>query len=290
MKSIIGALLLLSFVSLNSGASSLTVPNPLCACDQKNQDPFEKTVQFNFGKFSGQCIDSCRFRPAEILNKSGVKIPGLRSDDVVVANFLHLSKYYMAVIPVKSIDSVEIGFEEFRPMIHHILTRYRLRSGAAIRLYSQSGNGSLVTQADSVVVSFEGVPARGEPYSLLESFMENYILTGRVLSGDELLKTNQIYGHLFKFYPLQLSDEQKGQMFKSAVQQSHKTGLGQVYKLFTNNCSTATLSALNAALELRDNSGLTLVQEALPIDGGPLGLLQALRGRGVLGSDKPNSL
>lgn len=261
-------LLLLSSLAF-SQTLPLTTPNKSCACSADFADPWEEPQSFNYGKFQGLCIDSCRFRPARILENSS---------RLTVGNILHLGGYYKASIPLQDLAKVEMGFEEFLPGISHVVLKFTLDEKAPdILLISQVSSQKASIPVRSLVLSSEGVPPKDYQYTLMEAYFGNFLLAHRLVTGDEFSRWITEYTHPLKMVELKVSPTVAGKIFLKGVQESEAQRMQTVYALFSNNCSTSAFSFIDSQSKIT-RTGWQRFLDALPI-AGPWGTLQSLHER-----------
>ncbi|WP_413942791.1 DUF4105 domain-containing protein [Bdellovibrio sp. HCB-162] len=269
----ISVLIVASLFSLVSHAqASLTAADSSCRCDLKVEDPLEQPQRFAFGKFNGQCIDSCRFRPVHIFKDEKT----LR-----LGNILHYGKYYEAQIPLQDLDKIEVGFEEFVFSVYHVFLKFTVKKNSSALLLKEQLHPEHQLQTRSLVISSEGVPPKDHKYSLWESFQGHYLLAHRLVTGDELTRWLQEYKHPVVLHTLQISDTQVPQIFQRAIQKSASKKLQDVYQLFSNNCSTSSLGFIDEAEALRPKNFWEKFEESLSV-AGPLGTLRILSSRGLI--------
>jgi hypothetical protein len=221
-----------------------------CSCQtSKSKDSFETPIKFNFGKYKGLCIDSCRFRSITLLEPSVDKLESSRR--IRVSNFLHMEKYYIADIPISSLEKAFVGFEEFQPHIFHVVLRFDVaEKGQAIELVDQTTQSppKKKIQTRSFVVSAEGVPPKDFPYGLVESYFENYLLALRVLSLEEETRWVDKMKNTMTYKKLNLTPEQVQKMAIKSLLLSHNNQLNSVYKLFSNNCATVAVESIASTM------------------------------------------
>lgn len=258
-------MLTLLLATILSFSGELTKVNPNCACVKEISDPFEQPAEYNYGEHKGRCIDSCRFRPVQILHQS--------KDSVSVANLLHHGVFYQTQINLKDVVSVEAGFEMFTPGVNHVVLKFNLKNPLTL---TEQVKGPRVAQmqTQSLVVSAEGVPGRGFDYSLFEGFQGDYLIVTRVVTFEEFKRWTQKLNNPVSLYSLNRSPEQSQKAFSAALMTSFENGLTEKYQLLTNNCSSKAYSFLGH----KDIHNLTAFQKmalVLPIDG-PLSTKQFL--------------
>lgn len=265
----------------------LTRSNSECVCNTSVNDVFEEPQAFNFGKFSGQCIDSCRFRSVKILSEEKLQTKNsvLDTRTLDVVNILHFGKFYKSRIYLEDIQNVEAGFEEFRPGIHHVFLRFNLKiSAPSLKLISQSDSKMKPIEIRSLVLSPEGVPPKNHKYDLFESYFGVYLLVHKLTSGDEMDRWIKSQSHLVKFYTFKTQPEVAAKVLKRGISESQRLGIQNVYQLFSNNCSTSTLHIVDAEIgKISSPSMWSKLEDALPISG-PIGTLRALKNRNLVES------
>ncbi len=281
MKTVIKILLLSLLIpfSVNAFGEALTQSNPSCLCEQSGSDQLEEPQSFNFGKFQGLCIDSCRFRPARLLGqKSGAD----KTEIFQLGNILHFGRFYKGSIPLKDIESVQVGFEEFLPGVYHVFLQFEILPKApAVRLTDQLDPKKTV-EVRSFVISAEGVPPKDHKYDLVESYFGHYLVAIRLVTGAEMIRWTSELKHPVKMVPLKIESSSVAEIFKKAVQSSDKLRLQNVYQLFTNNCSTTILNLIDSELGWQEvSSAWRKIEEALPI-AGPIGTFRALKLRDLI--------
>ncbi|KHD88195.1 MAG: hypothetical protein OM95_10545 [Bdellovibrio sp. ArHS] len=247
----------------------LTLPNSSCSCTTSAQDSLEEPQSFKSGKFQGQCIDSCRFRPARILENQ---------KELTVANILHFGSYYKTTLNLQDFEKIEMGFENFLPGISHVVLRFTLHGKApALRLVHQTDTERPPVLVRTLVLSSEGVPPKDHKYTLLEAYLGNFLLVHRLVTGEEFTRWVAEYKHPSTFLPLIVPAGKVGKILLKGIQESDQQRLQSVYALFSNNCATSAFRFLDSELPATRNTWQRL-QEALPI-AGPLGTQSALRER-----------
>lgn len=256
-----------------SGTQVLARPNIQCVCSSDKKDMLEEPQAFAFGKFDGQCIDSCRFRRARVLKKTDRQLD--------IGNVFHLGGFYSTSVPLENIVSTEIGFEEFTAGIYHIFLRFELKEPILLRSQTDKKNKET---SKSLVISAEGVPPKGRKYSLFEAFFDRYLFAIRVTTGEEMQRWITDLKHPVSFYPLKMSAGQSAHTFKRGIEESESKGVNTGYRLFTNNCSTLALSLIDQETGYLMTPGFlnwNKFEMALPIKA-PIGTFRALVTRNLV--------
>lgn len=253
----------------------LSVSNQTCACASQKGDMLEEPQSFNFGKFKGECIDSCKFRPTKILDQKKARIK--------IGNIFHYGKYYKTELSPEMLSSLAVGFEEFTPNVFHVFLKFELNSKFPDLILKDQITGQKTTvKTRSLILSSEGIPPKDHEYSLLESYFGNYLLATRITSGEEMARWVKELKHPVKMYPLKVSAFHAGKIFLRGVEESHRLGINNIYQLFSNNCSTTALNFIDTELNFRlPRSQWEKFEDALPI-AGPIGTLRSLINRKLI--------
>ncbi len=277
--------------SLKVSASPLVQRDMSCGCHA--EDPLEIPSKFNFGVFSGLCIDACRFRPARLLFWEG------STQRIEVGNILHEGFFYKSAFSLNQIEQVDVGFEMFAPGVYHVFLKFTLQSKPKKPIYRlpQLSNArglpaasSSLSELKTLILSSEGIPPKDQGFNLIKSYFENYVLGYRLLTGEEFERWTRQQNHPVKFYKLNMSSESARRVFLSSMRRSEERGLESVYKLFSNNCSTSVLSLIDTEIQMPNSlhhtpstllAPIFKLEEALPIIG-PIGTLRALESRQLI--------
>jgi len=216
-------------------------------------DLYDPSLQFNFGHYSGQCVDTCLFRSAKILS--------VERDRVRIANLLHLDRFYVAEIPINAIIEVDVGFEEFLTGISHVYLRFRFSQ--PVRL----SPGDLETS--DVIISAEGVPPKGERYKFVESSLGRYLHAYRILSVEEArARMVKRLHHSIKQFKLSLTPEQQRRLLLNGLARSESHSFNTKYDLLTNNCATSAVDLLSDQLKTHPSvDWWNRFERGLPIEG-----------------------
>lgn len=255
-----------------------------CRCASSSSDEFEIPYSFPSGPYKDQCVDSCRFRYAEILHTKQYKNLKASGDEWLIANILHNEKFYVGLIPFSKFRKIEIGFEEFKTGIYHVFLRFPLEdSDSPLTLVSQNGNdkGDKPESSRGLVISSEGVPPKDQPYSLWEGFLGNYLISHRLTTSEESLRWTSKLKNPVHYHALNMDPEEVVKVLKAALEASHNERLSQNYRLFTNNCATSILRFLMMGRKKIEVSDWDRFEIALPV-AGPIGTLPVLKKMGVL--------
>jgi hypothetical protein len=250
-----------------------------CVCDSSVKDEREETLQFEFGPFKSQCVDTCRFRRAFFLKNEKTKL---------VANVLHKGKYWTATIPKNAIEEVDAAFENFLSGISHVILRFRFSKPIKLALQGNKNGKPQKEQTEihDLVLSAEGVPPKGHQFSFVESATGQYLLAYRMLSIEDTV-TWMIFDkkHSVRQFKLDLNADTRERVFDAGLNLSQASSFNTIYQLFTNNCATSAIDLIDKEHPYHHqwNDWLDLVyfQRAVPVSWN-FGTLYALGKRGLI--------
>lgn len=273
--------LLFSQINVNNfeESSPLMLSHSQCACRGTSPETYEDALVFNFGGHNGQCVDSCRFRKAVILNP----------DKHVYANILHDGKYWVAKVPVDKTIGLQVGFERFLSRISHVVLRFRFDPKFPVEL-TEVDHPENHTRIQDLVLSAEGVPPRGEEYSFVASATGQYPLIYRFLSVQDALKWMiETKHHSVQQFQLQVSSLERQRILIEGFRRSASLSFRFKYHLMTNNCATSALDLIRTRQPLAP-SLIRDLQGAIPVslDSPFFGTLASLEQMGVMGNALPN--
>lgn len=245
-------------------ADKLVESAPDCICEAGVKVPFEEPVKYGFGPYKGQCVDSCRFRPPQILSE--------KNGAIEVANVLHRGLFWKAEIAAVDVENVDMGFEDFMHGISHVILRFRFKDSKAVKLTPIDGHGKSEFLQD-IIVSAEGVPPKGLSYNLSDGAFGNYLIAYRVLSLNDTIAWMVVdKQHRVSQHRLILKPEEGGRLLRLALQRSSDVGFTQKYDLFTNNCATSAIGMVEETLGRPTQAsgvfaGLDRLERAVPYQG-----------------------
>lgn len=239
-----------------------------CKCDQSIDDPFEIPVQFNFGPYKDQCVDTCRFRAVQLMDK--VRDLSLKADEQhwLVANILHKDKYWLGRIPINKVETISVAFENFAPNISHFFIRFHFAED--VRLFQQpiSNHRKNETVRD-LVFSADGVPPRGSKYEMFDAALGRYLLVHRFMTADETVKDMIIKKkHHIESFILDLNQTQRNEILRGGLLKSAKDSFIEIYNLVNKNCATSALDLVESHGQIKtdDFSIFRKFERGLPIN------------------------
>ncbi len=239
-------------------------------------------MRIDFGQYQGRCIDSCRFRHAEPLPSAAAPHYGADRAHVVIANFRHKAEYWIARIPVDTVENVDILFQNFFYGVNHTALRFRFGSEGVHLFVQNSAQKKAPAEAiPDLVLSIEGVTAKDEKYDVFNSSLGNYLVDYRVQSGAET--ADWMVGHhrhSVRQYRLHMPAAEMRALLLRGLMASEHDSFKSRYRLVFHNCATTILDLLGDAPAGGLNWWLRLPRgwPLLPANG----TLRALRERGLI--------
>lgn len=246
--------------------------DPSCA---KTADPDEASYRFTSlsKKYSGQCVDSQRFRAIQNLK--------VANNIVEVNNYQHEREFWKAEFSIapENIDSVYFQVVRF-PILGiveagHAQIRFKLKQ--PVQLKSQS-NPSKVAQVQDVLVSFEATFPENEKYNFALGAMDNFGLIARVMSMEQ--KRLDSPTAPFEQYELNLTSAESSQLLRTSLSRASSIGKRYAYNTLRPNCATEAFDLLDGLERLKGKFPpfLTVISN----DPVAQPSIQALRERGLL--------
>ncbi|NJM10355.1 MAG: DUF4105 domain-containing protein [Bdellovibrionaceae bacterium] len=284
-------MLLTPFTGWATNATNLVIESADCICDLDKNDKLAGPAQINFGTFAGQCVDSCRFRKS-IRLRPKTPVVGVNEASVTISNFMHDNTYWKAKIPVSKVESVDVGFEEFRPGIFHVFLLFHFPKDNQIALYPQGDqNRRSPKRISTLVISPEGIPPKKGAYNLIDAFMERYPIGIRMLSKDQVISWSITkLKHSVETFNLLITAEQVREILRHGLARSDQNSFNIKYGLFSNNCATNVVDLIDAVVKPETSkaplyfSFLYPFERALSI-AGPVGTFKILYSRNLIQPD-----
>jgi hypothetical protein len=166
-------------------------------------DPYSMNIRFSEGPNEGKCLNLAKNRPAHILNANEALPYAPERGEVVIANFWHQGKYWIAKFPVNSIQKIIAHKEYFDPgsktgallnrvtgFSAHFQNRFRTFDDKPVTLYKQTGSDySPQQRIRNVVFSAEAImPANDGSFDIFRGFENRFAISMRVTSLQEKIR------------------------------------------------------------------------------------------------------
>lgn len=260
MKHIIFLSLLLASSLSFAQMPANTDPN----CVSNAHDPFEPRVRMSEGPEKGLCINSMFRRSAGKLSKnSAARYFTEKEGSIVIANFSHQKKFWVAQIPVSKIKHIilqtqffPIGPEILGVEISHVQMRFDFIGNAKINLVSQdSSEVAKTVSLKHMLLSIENIGPHGEKFDFMKGMKGYFNLVYRVVSLEDKydwMITQQ--GHRVTQHLLKISPKDAQKVFLEGVARGTKRGSKTTYHSIHQSCSTELIKILKASLGTRDSA------------------------------------
>lgn len=242
---------------------------------------FELPVQIGQGsqKYPGQCLDTDRFRAAQVLLESG--------EFVQFGNYLHQDQYWTATVNKAAvIEQVYLQVVRFTVaggvVAGHAQYRVKMAPGHEIQLQA----GGKTSTTNDVIISFEAARPKDISYNFAHGMADNYILVGRVASGEQRAKE---YGEDFTIeqYKMTLPAADQMTFLIQGLKASEKRGYATFYDTLKPNCTTEVfdiIDQLPSQRSKRNEAFLTVISNDPVV--GPT--IEGLVERDLFGGCAPN--
>lgn len=260
-------------------------------CPVNENDPIATELRMPEGPFKGRCINSNNYRSVRVLTNNEHSLFGLeKNDDVfILANFRHLNKFWVAEIPLKSIEGVvyqKMSLKKGLPLFHGQI-RFIMKDDA-IRLTSQEKDASKRTSLElreksgkpqDFVVALFGVrdlehdletfnPSFGLAVLGKSKYAVSYTFQSLYDSSQWALDNKQPVDQ----YAMDLDSEKQRQILALARDLGTEKGVGEMYNILTNNCLNFTFTVLNKVVTGTDKRITRRLSETTA----PIGALKKL--------------
>lgn len=276
IKNILIALTLISFmtsIAFASGPGLKPIPaNTDPNCITNSNDPYEPRVRMITGPDKGVCVNSTLRRSVKaLLGAEAAKYFPAADGKIVVANFSHKNKYWIAEIPLSSMTEMILQSEHF-PMVNKPVkieidhTQIHFAFSEPIHLISQATNGPRETlELYDLILSEENIGPYGEAFDFFGGAKGHFNVAYRVVSLED--KYNWMIaeqGHTVSQRRFNLNQYSQVSYLLEGIRRGTEYGSGRPYDSFNLNCSTELLDILNAVLGTKKFSTVGFVSNKLP--------------------------
>lgn len=234
---ILSSVLTVSAASAQTSLPIIAQPDASCA---KSSDPNEGASRFTAvsSKYSGQCVDTARFRAIKNLRIEG--------NEVTLNNYQHENKFWEARFSLapENIEAVYLQIVRF-PVLGvveagHAQTRFKLKN--PVQLVSQAQPGQTATAAD-LVISFEATFPEGQSYNFALGALNNYGLVARILSTAQKRLNSPTAP--FEQYELNITADEKSQLLKLGLDRAFSISDKHPYNTLRPNCVSESFDLID---------------------------------------------
>ncbi len=256
-------------------------------CVSNSHDPYEPRTRMAKGPEKGLCINSDYRRSATLLNGSeAARYFPFRKDSIVIANYSHQKKFWVAQIPVKRISRMILQ-TQFFPIgptimgmeISHVQFRFDFVAGAKIDLISQDASAPARSlSVNHVILTVENVGPHGEKFDFMKGMKGYFNLVYRAVSLED--KYNWMIkeqGHRVTQHLINVTSQEAQKIFMEGMSRGTKRQSRTTYHSLNQSCSTELVKILKATLGTWDSV----------MSFHPNLILQILQNRGLIQKELP---
>ncbi len=279
------------FVAISSQAQIAKVALPQYVegtCIVDSNDPFEPNVKMNEGPLKGMCINPLARRSVKILNAEEAEAyfsfktaESLKNGDVVIANFSHQQKFWIAKIPMKQVQTLKIQIQYFPILkfpkidVAHTQFLFEFKEGAEIPLTPQERilKNSEIVKLKKLIFTVENIGPYGDVFDAAKGLKGHYKLAYRAVSlADKYQWMVTQQQHVVEQKRLNLRADQVRAVLNEALNRADQWSTNRNYHTIKPNCVSELFSILDKVLGIK----------GLPLPFVPNFAPQALWLRGIL--------
>lgn len=264
---------LMAPIAFASGPGIKPIPantNPNCITNPN--DPYEPRVRMVTGPDTGVCVNSTLRRSVTALTGAeAAKYFPPADGNIVVANFSHKNKYWIAEIPLSKMTDMILQSEHF-PMITKPIkieidhTQIHFAFSEPIRLVSQATDEVRQNlELYDLILSEENIGPYGEAFDFFGGAKGHFNVAYRVVSLED--KYNWMIaeqGHQVSQRRFDLNQYNQISFLLEGIKRGTEYGSGRPYDSFNLNCSTEILDILNAVLGTHTFDTIGFISNRLP--------------------------
>jgi hypothetical protein len=259
-------------IILNEPSSNFMMPNHLERVD------LQQHAIMPVGRWRGLPVELFERRPPVItrgmlytseglkIYNSNIDVAGpVGMDDVVVANVEHLGKFYLAVVPLSAVQSLDMTYSKFMPIAAHYLTIFNFDPARPVRLIGEvlppkEGIGKGVPQIkmlgnpillENLVLSIEGTYAYGHSgFDLAKGLQGNFTNTFLLTSTASRLKEYVDFGRSQERVRANFTQRETFLILNEALHSADRAGLNFLYNTLIRNCTSQAMEIYERAVPL----------------------------------------
>lgn len=236
-----------------------------CSCDCN--DPFDPREKAGEGEFEGKCLNSCIVRtvkeiPETLAYQYGY-IDKLKSNSIsylnpiYLANVNHLAEsgkedFRIAVVNPDAVNDVFFVVEHAGGIKGHAELRFTFDKKNTITLIPQiDGSDELIDHTTDLVFSVEAIAPPGVPYKGDYGFREEFYQRYRMCSLDYKahIVIKKLHRRVWQ-YRLDVSKEEKINMFKYAVKMANSADPNERYHTAKRNCALRAFDVIKGGSKI----------------------------------------
>jgi len=232
---------------MSSTATDPQTPSPSHETD--SSDPWEPAGIVRRGLYTGARLDTDHFRSASLLSPQEARAFAPATDELLVANFRHEERWYIARLRLQAIEDLIFHLEwtgDRFPGVHNQL-RVQMKDGGEVTLEPQRpGDEANPARLRNIVLSSEGNYAPGttprlhrglEQASIAHMAMSMEQKAAIMCAGGAPHRVIQMY--------LDLMDQQKRLLVLTYLRHATEVGTDEMFNLLTWNCASPLFQAID---------------------------------------------
>ncbi len=220
-----------------SASAMMAQPDRACA---QSSDPNEGPYRFTAlsSKYAGQCVDSNRFRAIQNLKIDGTS--------VVLNNYHHANEFWEARFSIapENVEAVYLQIVRFPILgvVEAAHTQIRFIFKKPVDLTNQTTpSKKMMTQ--EILISFEAVRPKDQPYNFALGALSNYAIVGRATTAAQrLVESNSAVEQ----YELDITAEERSTLAKNTILHASEIGIKYIYNTLRPNCTTEVFDLIDA--------------------------------------------
>ncbi len=231
------------------------------SCIVDANDPYEPNVKMDHGPLKGLCVIPVSRRSVKILEvqESRLYFPPA-AGKVVVANFSHLNKFWIAQIPVQQVKNLILQIQYFPVLsfpkidIAHTQFLFEFEEGAEILLLPQIKNPSAPSpiKLNRMIFSVENIGPYGELFDAFKGLKGHYNLAYRAVSlSDKYKWMVEEFGNVVEQKQVKLQAAQVRSVLLESLRRATEWSTRREYNTLRVNCVSEQFSILDQVLNIK---------------------------------------
>jgi hypothetical protein len=200
------------------------------------------------GPFQGEELDISEKRSTRLLTPEQSAAFGAGPRDMVIRDFLHEGKFWVAKIPVDQVEQVYYHYIDT-----HVQLSFKFKEGHPVRLYPQSGSVGTVKEErtlDEIVHTLDPRTVNGDPFVAIPQrrLFRNFATAYRFLSPKDSYVQwilRRPHTGIGERIPVDFSEAEREEKLRFAIERSEKLGHDPMFNFVLNNCTTGACEVLD---------------------------------------------
>ncbi|NHC35425.1 DUF4105 domain-containing protein [Scytonema millei VB511283] len=245
-----------------------------CICDSK--DPFDPRVRMPKGPFKGQCL-SCEQRSVRMLSPAEAALYKPAPGTMLVANFKHKGKYWIAQIPKNAVEDAIFQIQYFNVLRSaysaHGQMRFRLKPGSEAILIPQSATNKRqkAIRMRDFIYSANAIWVRSGVWDPVSGLVDFYAVAHEIVGLEDRIQDAVKYPFTDRIEQIRLAltPQQKQQLLLNVIMQGDRDRTNLMYDTLKRNCTTESLRAIDRTIGYQPRTPQEKQEYFLGIPTGP---------------------